>query len=97
MTIPSLRSIFFGYIISCYLFAPTVFRLGSGSWPRSMWDVKYVVLLAPLSAPGFAMAGPFIRGGVSLSSLAGALVLTGVWLAIMALVIALVHRLTVQG
>jgi hypothetical protein len=97
MTIPARRSIFFGYIISCCVFAPTIFRLGSGSWPTSLWDVTYVVLLAPLAAPGFAMAGPFLFGGVSLSSLAGASILTCVWLAIMVLVIALVHRFTRAG
>ena len=63
----------------------------------SLWDVTYVVLLAPLSAPGFAMVGPFVFRGVSLSSLAEASILTGVWLAIMVLMIALVHRLTRTG
>jgi hypothetical protein len=94
MKIPSLRSIAIGYMISCYVFAPCVFRAGSGEWPTSIWDFTYVVLLAPLSAPGFALWGPFMFGSVNWSSLAAATILTGVWLAIMLLAIALVHWLT---
>jgi hypothetical protein len=99
MTRPSrhtIVSIALGYIISCYIFAPCYWRVATGTWPNNWWDFRFVVLLAPVSAPGFAILGPFVfpffEAGLNLHSAVEATVLTSIWIAIMLAAIALVHR-----
>src|SRR5689334_23131233 len=86
-----------GYVISCYIFAPCYWRVTTGTWPNNWWDVAFIVLLAPVSTPGFALVSPFIfpfgEAGLNLHSVVAALVLTSIWSAIMLATIALLQWL----